>query len=329
MAKKSGSKKDLQDLVIFRHKEGPKSKKIDKFLVEKANKTDKIIITNSLSTQGTHYRYSILLKNENSASITNIKISVLYPKFLKFAGSYPMSVIISSSIEDEKEKFGIINFELHELKGKTSVQIHLHYTPSSQIDIGEFKISLKYINNEGKGKTIKSNSINIQIDDLVIIPKIISHSRIREFSQIPGMKRTLISLGIGTNKKVNYKKIFGIFESLVLSYDFQFITRDKEKGIFWFFGFETKSNNDILNLCKIGSKVIELITYSTNPIIIGLFLYSFTKNLKEQLSSYKIINPKVKIFELDCANCGDNLPYFPKKNESITCIKCSYNQIVW
>ena len=329
MAKKSGSKKDLQDLMIFRHKEGPKGKKPDNFLVEKTNTTDKIKITNRLSTQGTHYRYSILLDNENSTPISNIKISVFYPKLLKFTGSYPLSVIISSLIEDKKEKNNVINLEMKGLKDKTSQRIYLHYTPSSQLDNGEFKTSLKYTNNKGEENTINSNSINIKIDDIVIIPKIISHSRIREISQIPGMKRALISLGIGTKKKVNYKKIFEIFENLVLSYDFQFITRDKEKGIFWFFGFETKSSNDILSLCKIGSNVIEIITYSTNPIILGFFLYSFTKNLKQQLSSYKIINPKTKIFELDCVNCGDNLPYFPKKSEPITCIKCSYEQIVW
>ncbi|MFW9942748.1 MAG: hypothetical protein ACFFFT_17060 [Candidatus Thorarchaeota archaeon] len=329
MAKKSGSKKDLQNLIIFGHKGGPKSEKTDEFFVEKADKTDKIKITNSLSTQGTHYRYSISLNNENSVSIADIKISVFYPKFLTFTGSYPLSTIISSSIEDEKEKSNVINIGLKGLKGKSSVQIYLHFTPSTQLNFGEIKTFLKYINNEGKEKIINTNSINIQIDDMVIIPKIISHSRIREISQIPGMKRALISLGIGTSKKVNFKKIFRIFENLVLSYDFQFITKDKEKGILWFFGFETKSSNDILSLCKIGSNVIEIIAYSTNPIILGLFLFSFTKNLKEHLSMYKVIQPKVKIFELDCVNCGESLPYFPKKDESITCIKCSHTQIVW
>ncbi|MFW9877600.1 MAG: hypothetical protein ACFFG0_31325 [Candidatus Thorarchaeota archaeon] len=329
MSEKNSSQTSIHGLVIFKHEGGLKKKKRDNFLVEKINKEYKIKITNSLTTQGTHYRYSILINNENSASIANINIKVTYPEFLKYTGSYPLTLITSSSIVNEQGKKNIINLNLKGLKGKSSEQILLHFTPSTQLDLGEFKTFLKYKNNKGKEREIKSHSINIQIDDINIIPKIISHSRIREFSQIPGIKRALVSFGFGTSKKLNLKKIFDILVNLILSYNFQIIIKDKEKSIIWFCGSELTSSNDLLILSKIGTNIIEIIAYSINPIILGLFLSSFTKNLKEQLLMNKIIKSNIKVFELECVNCGENLHYFPKKGESITCLKCSYKQNIW
>jgi hypothetical protein len=329
MAKKSRFQKGIQGLVIFRDNEGPKKKITDNFFAEKTNKEDNIKIINNITTQGIYYRYAIILNNENSKPISDINIIVFYPEFLEFSGFYPSTLNMSSSIEDDQAKKNTLNLNLKGLKGESSVKIFLHFTPSTQLAIGEFKTSLKYTNNKGKEREINSHSIKIQIDDIIITPKIISHSQIREFSQIPDMKRTLVSLGIGTAKKLNLKKLFDVFENLVLSYNFQFITKDREKGIIWFFGSESKSSNDILALSKIGTYIIEIIAYSKNPIILGLFLSSFIKNLKEQLSVNKIIKSNMKIIELECANCGENLPYFPKKGEFITCIKCSYKQIVW
>ncbi|MFX0082072.1 MAG: hypothetical protein ACFE94_10000 [Candidatus Hodarchaeota archaeon] len=329
MSKKSGSEKDIQNLLLFKQKEGPKKKEADNFLVEKTNKEDKIKITNSLITQGSHYRYTILLNNENSTAISDINILVLYPEFLKFSRFYPSTLNVSCSIEEDQGKKTNLNLNIKGLKGGSSEKIFLHFTPSTQLAIGEFKTSLKYTNNEGEEREINSDSIKIQIDKLNITPKIMSHSRIREFSQIPGMKRALISLGIGTKKKLNLEKLFDVFEKLVLSYNFQFITKDREKGIVWFFGSELNSNNDILALSKINSYIIEIIAYVKNPVILGLFLSSFINNLKEQLLMNKIIKSNMKIFELECVNCGENLPYFPKKGEFITCIKCSYEQLVW
>ncbi|MHA2281751.1 MAG: hypothetical protein ACXAC5_12975 [Promethearchaeota archaeon] len=329
MAKKSSSHKDIQGLLVFKPKEGFRKKKIDKYLVEKNNEEDKITIINSFTTQGINYRYSISLNNESSTSIVDLDIKVFYPEFLNYARSYPMNLRVSSLIEENEDNKKSVNINLEELKGKTSDQFYLHFTPSTQLSSGEFRTILKYKNNKGKEGKINTNSINIQIDKMIITPKIISHSGIREFSRIPGTKRALISLGIGTSKKLKFKKIFDVFENLIQSYNFQFITKDKEKGMLWFFGYESESNNDLLALSKIGFNNIEIIAYSKNPVLLGLFLFSIYKNLKEQFVMNKVIKPKVKLFELECLNCGYNLPYFPKKGESITCFTCSYKQIVW
>ena len=124
-------------------------------------------------------------------------------------------------------------------------------------------------------------------------------------------------------------QILNIIESIVISYNFQFITKDIDKGILWFFGSDLKSNNDILALSKFGSDVIEIIAYSTNPIILILFLSSFKKQIEVQFSKNKIIRSNAKLMKLECAKCGDNLHYFPKMGEPIICIKCSYEQLVW
>ncbi|MFW9825237.1 MAG: hypothetical protein ACFFE4_20010, partial [Candidatus Thorarchaeota archaeon] len=207
--------------------------------------------------------------------------------------------------------------------------IYLHFTPTSKLAIGEFNTVLSYKNNRGIERTIKSNSISIELNDIAIMPKIISHSRITQFSKIPGMRRTLLSLGIATKKKLNSKKIYDIFKNIILTYNFQLITQDREKGNLWFFGTETNSSNDLFAISKIGTNFIEIIAHSIDPVILGQFLFSIDKELREKLSINKIIKPNMKLLRLECINCGNHLPYFPKKDESIKCIMCSSKQVVW
>jgi hypothetical protein len=329
MAKKSSSQGIIKGLEIFKHKEKPKKKKTDKYSVEKIQKEDKFKIINSLSAHGIHYRYSILLHNENSATITDINIRVLYPEFLEYTGSFPINLIVSSQIANKQEKINNLNLSLKELKGNNSQQMYIHFTPSNQVAAGEFKMLLNYKNDKGKARKIKTNAITIQIEDIVITPKIISHSRIRDFSKIPGMKRALVSLGIGTKKKSVSKKIYDIFERLILSYNFQLITKDRERGILWFFGSESNSSNDIFAISKIGLNIIEIIGHSKDPVLLCQFFFSIERNLNDLLLKNKVIKPNMKIFDLECINCGSHLPYFPKKRESITCTICSYKQFVW
>ncbi|MHA2088779.1 MAG: hypothetical protein ACW972_10910, partial [Promethearchaeota archaeon] len=209
MAKKNRSQKNFQGLIIFKHKDKPKKEIYDRYSVEKTHKAEKFQIINQFSTQGIHYRYSILLNNKNSVPIKDIDIQITFPEFFKYTEFYPKTLNISPQIEGEKEK---INLNIKRLESNSSEQIYLHFTPSPQLATGEFKTSINYINNKKKRIKINLNSITIESDDIAIVPKIISHSRIREFSKIPGMKRAVISLGIGTKRKLNFKKIYDIFE---------------------------------------------------------------------------------------------------------------------
>ncbi|MFX1457271.1 MAG: hypothetical protein ACFFDB_18040 [Promethearchaeota archaeon] len=329
MAKKSSPKKELHELVVFKHKDKPRELITDRYQVEKIQNEDKIKILNSFSTLGIHFRYSILINNENSTTISDIKIDISYPNFLEYSGSYPQTVSVFYQIESDQDRMNTVTLKLERLTGNSEEHIYLHFTPTSQLAIGEFNTVLSYKNNRGKKREIKSDSISIELNDIAIMPKIISHSRITQFSKIPGMKRALLSLGIGTKKKLNSKKIYDIFEDIILTYNFQLITKDREKGNLWFFGTETKSSNDLFAISKIGSNFIELIAHSTDPVVLGQFLFSIDKELREKLSINKIIKPSMKLLRLECINCGTHLPYFPKKGESIKCMICSYEQVVW
>lgn len=329
MAKKRSSQPDIQGLTIFQHKERPGKIKTNKYLVSKTNKEDKITVTNSLTPQGMYFRYSIIISNEKSESISDLNITIFTPIILEIKESYPQKLKIASTSKDNQDKSNIINLELKILRGKSSEKIYFHFKSSGKLGNGEFVSILKYTDHNGKEKEIKSQSMKIHLEDLKILPKIISHLRIREITQIPGMKRTLISLGIGTTKKLNSKKIFETIEQIFVSYNFQFITKDKEKGILWIYGSESNSNHDILALSKIGINIIEIIAYSTNFIILSQFLCSLNNKIRSLLLTKKLIKPSTIIYELECDNCGESLPYFPKVGESIICIKCSHEQFIW
>ena len=329
MGKKRKIQNNRQGPVIFKRKKAYPSKKTDKYTVEKTNKEDKIKFVNNLRPQANRYTYSITLNNNGSSPISEVKIKVISPKFLSYLGGFPLTINILPFIEEDEEEVKNIEIALGELKEKSSKEIHLQFTPYISPATGEFKTIITYVNNKGKLKILKSKPIEIQIDKMILTPKIIPSSQIREFSQSPGTMRVLMSFGIGISKKINLNKFFDTIEHLFQFLNLRLITKDKKRGILWFCGTDMQSRSDILTLSKIGSNQIEIIVFSKNPIILASFLFSFTKILKEQLSMKKTLKSKIKIFELVCINCGAILSYFPRKGESITCNTCNYEQIVW
>ncbi|MFX0035547.1 MAG: hypothetical protein ACFE9I_07905 [Candidatus Hermodarchaeota archaeon] len=329
MEKKKRISNKIQGLVLFNRKKTYPSKKIDSYTVEKINKEDKIKFVNSLSPQANCYIYSIALNNNGSYPISEVKIKVISPQFLSYLGCFPLTIRMLPIIEDDEEEVKTIEIALGELKEKSSQEISLQFTPYISPAIGEFKSVITYVNNKKKLKILNSEPIKIQIDKLILTPKIIPSSQIREFTQLTGTTRVLMSFGIAISKKKNVNKYFGIIEYILHSQNLQLITKDKERGMLWFCGTDMQSENDILMLSKIGSNQIDIITFSKNPLILTSFLSSFTKILMEQLSMKKNFKSKVKIFELVCINCGAILSHFPTKGESIICNKCNYKQIVW
>ncbi|MFX1599246.1 MAG: hypothetical protein ACFFB6_01465 [Promethearchaeota archaeon] len=329
MEKKRRISNKIQGLVIFERKKAYPLKKTDSYTVEKINKEDKIKIVNNLSPQANRYMYSITLNNNGSTPISEVKIKVITPKFLSYLGCFPLAINILPIIEEEEEEVRNIEIALGELKEKSSQEIRFQFTPYISPATGEFKSIVTYVNNTRKLKILKSKPIKIEIDKLILMPKIIPSSQIREFSQLPDTMRVLMSYGIGIRKKINLNKYFDIIEHILELHNLQLITKDKETGMLWFCGTDTQSRSDILMLSKIGSNQVEIIVFSKNPIILVSFLSSFTKILKERVSMKKILKSKIKIFELICINCGAILSHFPRKGESIMCNKCNYEQIVW
>ena len=127
-------------------------------------------------------------------------------------------------------------------------------------------------------------------------------------------------LGVNNIKDFDLIKFFDVLEELFHFRNFQLITKDKDKGILWFFGNEIRSGYDILVLTKIRINMIEIMILSKDPIYFVPFFFTIIQNLKEQLQ---------KFVNLECINCGSILPYFPKKEETIVCNKCYHKQIFW
>jgi len=329
MGKKRIIQENIQGLVIFNHKKGSWLNKADRYTVEKNNLKDKVKFVNNFGPQTNRYIYRINLMNESSFPIYEVNIKVIFPKFLNYLGSFPLTLNVQSSIEKDKGKINFLEIIIGELKEKSSKEIRLQYTPYLLPSTGEIRTIITYINNEGKSRILTSNPIEIQFDKIILTPKIIPNSQIGEFTQLKRTSRDLISFGIRMTKKMNLNKFFDIIESLFKVQNLQLITKDEEMGIIWFFGTDIQSDTDILTLCKIGSNQFEIIAYSKNPFIHASFLFLLTKILKEHISMKKTLKSKISIFELVCINCGAILLYFPRKGEYITCTKCNYEQIVW
>ncbi len=324
MGKKSNK---IQGPIIF--KKAIPLKKTDSYTVTKINKEDKIKFSSNVRPQANRYMYSINLHNNGSSPISKVMVKVISPKFLEYLGYFPLTINLLTKIEESEEEVKNIEIKLGGLKEKSSREIHLQFTPYIFPATGEFKSILTYVNNKGKVKILKLKPIKIKIDKLILIPKIIPSSQIREFIQLPGTIRVVMSYGIGIRKKLNLNKYYDILERILQSQNLQLITKDKKKRMLWFCGTDTKSSSDILVFSKIVLKRIEIIVYSKNPIVLASFLFSFTNLLREKISMRMILKSKRKIFELICNNCGAILPRFSRKSESIICNNCNYKQTVW
>ncbi|MHA2390549.1 MAG: hypothetical protein ACXAEX_01155 [Promethearchaeota archaeon] len=329
MGKKKDTKVHIQGPLIFKDITPSQVEKKDEYSVEKINQEDDIIFINNLNPQANRYQYSIILKNNSSFPISDVKIEVISPKFLTYSGCYPKTVDITPFADNSEDNLNSFKITLGKLRENNSKEIHLHFIPNTLHATAEFKSILTYINHKEKLKNLKSKPIELQVDQIIISPKVILSSEIREFSQSPGNKRILYSLGIGTTKKIDTTKILDDMKNFFQYHSFQLITKDTDRGILWFCGTDIRSSSDILILCRIGSNQIEVIVFSKKPIILVPFLFSFSKIIQERLSKHKVINPKKNLYELICVNCGSVLSYFPRKGESIICNKCNYDQIVW
>lgn len=326
--KKEKTNPDLiQNLVIFKGKVTAKIKKPDKFTFESIDQEDKVKILSDFKPYGSHYVLSIQLLNESLAPISEVKIKISFPTFFTLTRSYPPTIYIPESFEEA----GLlkINIEFDELNERSSKQINLHFTPVSLGNEGEIRTIVTYVNNKDFVRVLDSNPVVIMLDKITINPKIIPSSYIREFSQIPGMKRAIKSLGVGILGKGDPDLYINILEQIFLRNDLQLIAKDPDKRILWYFGAELESRDDVLVIGQIVADKVELIATSKNHHILISFLTLFSNEFKEHIFVKEFVSSLDQIYDLECKYCGAILPYFPKKGEEIVCSKCNYEQIVW
>ncbi len=326
--KRNGISPDLtQNLVVFKSKAEKKSKEFPKYSFETFDQENKILLLHEFKPYGGHYVLSIQLVNESMAPITEVKIKTYYSNFLTLTRSYPPTIYIPEPIEEGEETK--ITLEFDELNERGKKQINLHFTPLFLGREGEIRSIVTFVNNKDFIRVLNSEPINVKLDNITINPKIIPSSYIGEFSQIPEMKRAIKSLGIGALGNYNSDLYFNILEQVFLRKSLQLITKDPERRIFWYFGSDLESTDDVLIIGQIASYKVEIIGTSKNHHVLISFLTSLSNEFKKQLLTREIINNLDDIHDLECKYCGANLPYFPKKGEEIQCTKCKYEQLVW
>ncbi|MFX1425858.1 MAG: hypothetical protein ACFFBE_05345 [Promethearchaeota archaeon] len=316
-----------QDLVIFNNKAVGKTKKAQKFTFETIDQEDKIKIINHFYPYGGHYVLSIQLLNESLAPISEVKVKLSFPLFFTITRSYPPTIYIPESIEEDR--LSKINIEFDELNERSSKQINLHFTPVSLGEEGEIRTILTYVNNKDYVRAINSNPIKLSMDIITIIPKIIPSSYIREFSQIPGMKRAIKSLGVGILGLSDPDLYLNILEQVFLRNHLQLIAKDANKRILWYFGADLESRDDVLVIGQIVSEKIEILATSKNHHLLISLLTSLSNEIKEHILIREFVPSPDYIYDLECKYCGAILSRFPNKGEEISCSKCSYEQIVW
>ena len=325
--KEKTSQDPTQNLVIFKSKEAAKIKKSDKFTFETIDQEDKVKLLCEFKPYGGHYVLSIQLLNESLAPISEVKIKIRFPTFFTLTRSYPPTIYIPESFEEGG--LSKINIEFDELNERSSKQINLHFTPLSLGNEGEIRTIVTYVNNKDFVRVIDSDPVVIMLDKITINPKIIPSSYIREFSQIPGMKRAIKSLGVGILGKGEPDLYYNILEQIFLRNSLQLIAKDPDKRIIWYFGADLESRDDVLVIGQIVSDKVEIIAISKNHHILILFLTSFSNKFKEHILLREFVSSQDQIYDLECKYCGAILPFFPKKGEEIVCKKCNYEQMVW
>jgi len=296
---------------------------------EQVDQENKIKLFYDLVPFSASYRYSILLKNESLAPITEIKAIIKFPAFLKISRYSPLVLEFKKSKSDKKG-YNQLQFEIEELSEKSETQILCYFSPNSNNNIGELNTYITFVNNKDYIRVINSKPIEIRIKPATIQPKIIPSSEISTFLKIKDMKKGIKSLGIPSKNKNNLDLFFNFIDQNIKLHKFQLIAKDNEKKIAWYFGTDLASNQDILLIGQIVSNKVEFLAASQNHQIIISLLSNLSDNFKKRAASIGGLIKSIKeIYDLECKYCGAVLPYFPQQGESVECKSCKKEQILW
>jgi hypothetical protein len=330
MAKKQEHPHNLQGPVLLKSQKTSESESQKaEISFEHIDQENKIKLTNDLIPYSASYRFSILLKNESLAPITEIKAIIKFPAFLKLSRYSPL-VLESKQSKSDKKGYNQLQFEIEELSEKSETQITCYFSPNSNNNIGELNTYITFVNNKDYIRVINSKPIEIRIKPVTIQPKIIPSSKITNFLKIKDIKKGIKSLGIPSKKNTNMDLFFNFIDQNIKLHKFQLIAKDNEKKIAWYFGTDLASNQDILVIGQVVSNKVEFLAASQNHQIIISLLSNLSDSFKKRAASIGGMIRSIKeIYDLECKYCGAVLPYFPSKGESIECKTCKKEQILW
>ena len=331
MAKKNRDQdqEDMHELILFREPTAQEIKKFESVSLEYIDQEDKINLVYKSEPFGGNFLYSLVISNNSVDPITEIKIRVRIPRFLKLCRSTPPTITIETINFEEDEEETQVKIEFEVIKGKAQKQINLYFCPLSLEEKGEIRSSVTFVNNVDFVRAIDTDAITIQFDPFSIERKILPSAEVKKFLQKTGIKKAIKSIGIGIEKFFDENYYFNQITKIIQDQNFQLIIKDKDNKIAWFFGTELVSGIDVLVIGQIISGKIEWLAASQNhPLLISI-LTNFINSFKEEMMILNQINSEDQIFHLECKYCGNILSSFPGKGKSIECNKCNYEQVIW
>ncbi len=321
-------KSDIHGLVMFDEDPSSNPNNNDENRdIKSIDQKDKIKLISELVPFGATYRYSILIVNQSAAPITEVKIRILYPDFLDLIRYSPPDIVVDSQTTGNRGEL-LLKISYHKLSENSQKQYNFYFIPSSNKNVGVLSTDITFVNNQDFVRVLNSDPVEIKIEEVSIIQKLIPGEEIQKFLGKPGIKKAVKSIGIGNDIHSNINIYFIYIDQIIRMNDFQFIAKNEEKKIVWFFGTEVNSNEDVLIIGQITSRKIEFLAASNNhPILISI-LSRISGDFQKRLLSSINLNIE-EIYDLTCKHCGNILPFFPAKGETIKCNKCQKGQQVW
>jgi len=327
----------IQNLILFKH-EIKETLKKEAEAFESVEQEDQIKLVYEIKPYGGNFRYSIMLLNQSTQPITNVKIKIMFPGFLELHRCSPPTIIEDDSTRD-KDKAQQVKLDFDELSKKSKKQINLYLVPRTLNHKGEIRTYVNFVNYQDYVRVLNSDPVDIIVPPLTIEKAIIPSSKIEEIYNDKDFKKALKSYGVGIegeDKEDKNDLYFNIMEQILRFHNMQLLAKDIKNRVLWYFGkcwnkneIETSRQYEVLVIGQIESNKIEFLITSKNPEFLISLSTIIASDLKRRILSTGIVKSVNDIYDLGCKNCGLALSSFPAKGESIECENCNYDQIVW
>ena len=335
--KNDSDQSKIQSLILFKA-EMKETLQKEAEALESVEQEDQIKLVYEIKPYGGNYRYSIMLINQSSQSISNVKIKMIFPGFLELHRCSPPTIIVDESKKSENEAQQV-KLDFDELPKSTKKQINLYLIPKTLNHKGEIRTYVNFVNYQDYVRVLNSDPVDIIVPPLTIEKAIIPSSKIEEIYNDKNFRKALKSYGVGIEGEETEEKndlYFNIMEQILRFHNMQLIAKDIKNRRLWYFGkvwnkneVETSNEFEVLVIGQIESNKIEFLITSKNPEFLVSLATIISTDLERRILSTGIIKSSDQIHDLECKNCGLALSSFPAKGESIECENCNYDQIVW
>ncbi|MFO8018358.1 MAG: hypothetical protein R6U96_06960 [Promethearchaeia archaeon] len=325
-SKEKNDKPKISNLILFKsYKNKTKEAEITRY--ENIDQENKIKLVHKLYPHAGSYLFSVLIINQSSAPITEVKIKVRYPDYLNVI-RYTPPRLESEQLNTEEDSEKQINIGFDQLAEKSKKQINFYFKPINLNNKGKITLFSSFVNSKDYVRVLNAEPVAIHAKQIGgIEPKIIPSNSIEEFYNNKEVKKAIRSFGVAANE--NLDLYFNYAEQILKAHHLQLITKDEGKRIAWFFGRELDSLKDILAVGRIVSNKIEFLCASKNAEILVSLLTNLSNALKKRLMATGIIDSVDQIYELICYNCGNPLPLFPERGSPVECSKCGEENLIW